>query len=403
MTRALNVVVVINSPFPKYAGGRERWISQFLDRLSSGDRVLLLTRAPRCWKKWKHPVDNHNKSHRSMRVPYLLPFSEQHKWTYPFFLLDYLFFGTAVLLLSLLKMNQRVSWLYLNPGIEAFPLLFGVASKSSAIFTRSDWAREFSWDTCGVIRRVSTFLERHTYKNTGIVFLNGWDTQRRLVSGRLLDSGRSDRVKVVPNGIDPKLFREKPIYETNQDPSRNLKVCVVSTLRSIKRTDELVQSIPFVLKKYPQVEFVFAGKGDPSRYMRGLKELRTNSNVRFLGHVEDVPNLLRDCDISLCFSGGTGVSNALLESLAAGCAVIAHRSPIYIQLIEHEKTGLLSSAKPEKIAYNICRLIEDRDLRIRLAENGRHLSFNFSIDNLIDEVRNDLLILQHRRHARICT
>jgi glycosyltransferase involved in cell wall biosynthesis len=45
--------------------------------------------------------------------------------------------------------------------------------------------------------------------------------------------------------------------------------------------------------------------------------------VEFLGEVEDPSGLLRDADVFVLASSAEGMSNALLEAMAAGCACVA--------------------------------------------------------------------------------
>ena len=66
------------------------------------------------------------------------------------------------------------------------------------------------------------------------------------------------------------------------------------------------------------------------------------------------------------------MSNAVLEALAAGRAVVASAIPGMDELIEHEKSGLLIEADdPDTLAGAIARLHEDPTLRERLGSAGR--------------------------------
>jgi glycosyltransferase involved in cell wall biosynthesis len=81
--------------------------------------------------------------------------------------------------------------------------------------------------------------------------------------------------------------------------------------------------------KRPNVEFLVAGTSDDrdpdsiqASHLAGLGE------VRFLGLVEDMPNLLRECDI-VCLPTryGEGIPRILIEAAASGLAPIASNRP----------------------------------------------------------------------------
>jgi hypothetical protein len=73
-----------------------------------------------------------------------------------------------------------------------------------------------------------------------------------------------------------------------------------------------------------------------------------------------------------------------VESLALGRAVIGGRAGALPETVGHGRGGLLSASVLE-LQQNICRLIEDQELRARLAEAGQHWSsYHYSHDAVID-------------------
>ena len=70
------------------------------------------------------------------------------------------------------------------------------------------------------------------------------------------------------------------------------------------------------------------------------------------------------------------------EAMLCGEAVACTNNLGYQEMAKHEKTALLSPVKnPQLLAENIIRLIEDDELRIKLAYNGlKYIKDNFSWD-----------------------
>jgi glycosyltransferase involved in cell wall biosynthesis len=95
------------------------------------------------------------------------------------------------------------------------------------------------------------------------------------------------------------------------------------------------------------------------------------SRLCFLGERPDATQLMQAADFLVLPSHFEGLSNALLEAMAAGCPVIASAVGGSVELIEHGRTGLLfPSDDPGAFATLIARMA-DPDLRTRLAQAGR--------------------------------
>lgn len=98
------------------------------------------------------------------------------------------------------------------------------------------------------------------------------------------------------------------------------------------------------------------------------------SDLRFLGERSDAAALMQAADFLVLPSHFEGLSNALLEAMAAGCPVIASAVGGSPELIEHERTGLLFPDN-DAAAFASCmsRLCADTRLRARLAHEAREL------------------------------
>ena len=102
----------------------------------------------------------------------------------------------------------------------------------------------------------------------------------------------------------------------------------------------------------------------------------------FLGHRTDIASLLACCDIGVLASRTEGLPNAVLEYMAAGLPVVATTVGGIPEIIEHEVNGLLiPSENPAALSGALLRLLNDEQMRKRLAEAGRErvlARFNFA-------------------------
>lgn len=97
-----------------------------------------------------------------------------------------------------------------------------------------------------------------------------------------------------------------------------------------------------------------------------------HSQVAFLGERADVTLLMQAADFLVLPSREEGLSNALLEAMAAGCPVIASAVGGNPELVEHAQTGLLFPGD-DRAALSLCisRLVSDPELRHILSGQAR--------------------------------
>lgn len=99
--------------------------------------------------------------------------------------------------------------------------------------------------------------------------------------------------------------------------------------------------------------------------------LGIRDQVRFLGERADTTQLMQAADMLILPSHEEGLSNALLEAMAAGCPVIASAVGGNLELIDHEHTGLLFPDDSRVVlAEAMSRLIDDPVLRQRLSQQA---------------------------------
>jgi phosphatidylinositol glycan class A protein len=67
-----------------------------------------------------------------------------------------------------------------------------------------------------------------------------------------------DRISVIPNAVDSSRFSPDP---TKRFPLNKINIVVVSRLTYRKGIDLLVDIIPAMCKKYPEVYFIIGGDG----------------------------------------------------------------------------------------------------------------------------------------------
>jgi glycosyltransferase involved in cell wall biosynthesis len=198
----------------------------------------------------------------------------------------------------------------------------------------------------------------------------------------LADEGMaSDRVIVLENGVDLTRF---PKRDRPQTQSR--RIGVVANLREVKGLDVFIRAASLVVSRFPTAIFHIAGEGDELESLQRLSnELGLSQNLVFEGTVRDIPRFLAELDIAVLPSRSEGMSNALLEYMAAGKAIVATAVGGNTSLIEDDVHGLLvPSENPGALAERIGRLLDDPMLADRLGHAARRrVESNYSREAMV--------------------
>jgi glycosyltransferase involved in cell wall biosynthesis len=179
------------------------------------------------------------------------------------------------------------------------------------------------------------------------------------------------RVAVIENGVDLDRFMISPPGVADSPPCR--RVGIVANLRPVKALDVFIHAANAIRRALPGTTFHIAGEGESRPELErlaaacGLRE-----RVHFEGSVRDVPAFLGTLDVAVLCSHSESLSNALLEYMASGKAVVATSVGGNITLIRDGVDGILvPPGDPAVLAEGVLRLLRDRDLAGRLGSAAR--------------------------------
>lgn len=180
-----------------------------------------------------------------------------------------------------------------------------------------------------------------------------------------------DRVVVVPNGIDLDRFKHIPLWQP-KTAGVPWKVGMVGNLREVKGPDVLIRAANLVLQDHPNTRFEIAGDGDPTPYQQLIDELGLKNTVTLIGSVSNVPAFLETLDVAVLPSRAEGLSNSLLEYMAAGRPIVATDVGGNGEVIRNGVNGLLVPSNDfSELGRTIVRLLDGPKLAANLAWAGR--------------------------------
>lgn len=162
---------------------------------------------------------------------------------------------------------------------------------------------------------------------------------------------------------------------------------ITARLRPEKAIDVLLDAFATVHRERPEAFLVIAGGGSD----REALEARAHGlgldgqAVAFLGHRDDIPEILSGFDAYVLPSRAEGIATSVLEALVMGLPTVAARTGGIPESVIHEQTGLLVDAEDAVgLAKAMIRMMDDPELRARLSANARRLvRERFSVDALV--------------------
>jgi len=182
---------------------------------------------------------------------------------------------------------------------------------------------------------------------------------------------RADQIELIPNGVEVADIAPKASYGQNGI----VRATFAGRLDEAKGLDVLLAAIQQLTLQSPAVvcQLVVFGKGPLKRQLEeSAMVMGVADQVCFAGEVRDVPAQLIASDIFVLPSRAEGISNALLEAMAAGLPCITTDVPGNNTLIQHERNGLLvEKDNARALARAIHRLVDDCALRERLGRGAR--------------------------------
>ncbi|MDH3579565.1 MAG: glycosyltransferase family 4 protein [Hyphomicrobiales bacterium] len=162
--------------------------------------------------------------------------------------------------------------------------------------------------------------------------------------------------------------------------------------RANKRQEDLLRSVPRVLRVFPDAKFLFVGSGwgeegeaDLKEIQALVRELCVTDAVAFTGFRSDVADILVDIDISVQASLSENLGGTI-ESLLLERPLVATRVGGMVDSVQDGVTGLLvPPLDPVSLGDAIIRLLRDPDWAKSMARDGRELMLErFTLDKTVE-------------------
>jgi glycosyltransferase involved in cell wall biosynthesis len=186
----------------------------------------------------------------------------------------------------------------------------------------------------------------------------------------------ASKIDVLYNGVDLAQFSgmgDRTSLDRMGIPRKARIVGIVANYRPVKDLPMFLRAASLIAARHDDAVFLLVGTGSLGQSLQDLAEqLGILGKVFFTDGAGSVPGYLPFLEVGCLSSLREGFSNAILEYMAAGLAVVATDVGGNREAVVEGVTGFLTPAGDEKaFAQGVISLLDDNDLRKTMGKTGR--------------------------------
>ena len=291
----------------------------------------------------------------------------------------------------------------LDPVSVGLPALIAARLRGKHFFLKvvGDYAWEQSVQRFGVTHMLDTFVKRTEGYPPLVLWLKWIESfvakgaKQIVVPSNYLKTiveawgVRTDKIVVIPNAYDGVEVTAR--REVLRDMLKFKGTLMMSAGRLVpwKGFAGLIKLVPNLKKQFPDLKLLIAGSGpDYEKLERLAEELGIAEDVILTGSLErDVlSRYIKVADVFTLNTSYEGFSHQLLEVMAVGTPLVTTRVGGNPELVEHEKNGLLvKRGNAKELETALLRVLHDKALATRLAQNGRKRIREFGKERMVKD------------------
>ena len=221
------------------------------------------------------------------------------------------------------------------------------------------------------------FLGRYILRDVSIAIVLSKEEKKQL----LLMGLESDKVRVIPNGVNLLEFADPPKKGTFREKyfigNGERIILFLGRITREKGLDLLVSAFSKLVEQLRGLRLVIAGPSDLD-YLVSLKKLivskKIEDNVLFTGLLvgKEKLSVYVDADVFVLSSHFEGLSFTVLEACASGVpVVITHHCNI--PEVADYKAGFVVGRNEEEIRNAVFTILSDERIKRELGSNGRKM------------------------------
>jgi glycosyltransferase involved in cell wall biosynthesis len=203
----------------------------------------------------------------------------------------------------------------------------------------------------------------------------------------------ADRVRLLPSGVDTKMFCPGPparqILDQWEIAPGGRVILFMGTIYRFSGLDKVIRDFPILLRKHPKAKLVIVGAGEDESRLRQLSgENGVEQNVVFAGlrSYAELPDIIRSSDVcinpfELNEITAKILPTKLFQYLACGIPVLATELPGTVPFLSGEEHGVVYCGL-ENFVERLSDVLSNDALRSDLGRRGVALATQYEWENI---------------------
>ncbi len=253
--------------------------------------------------------------------------------------------------------------------------------------------------------KIILFIERFlAKKSTKIIAISNLQKNDLLNKYRICNE---EKIVVVPLGFDLSKFTENNLEKRNKIRNEflvedyELLITIIGRVVPIKNHRLFIDAFIYCKEKSNiKIKGLIVGDGSKTKdiinyankkgMLTSYKTIsRKNIDFIFSSWRSDIDSILAASDVVCLTSINEGTPVSIIESMASATASISTNVGGVSDIIENNISGIVCSMEVNDYGENLLKMIEDHDLRHKLAKNGKNISLeNFNYNKLVFNIES---------------
>lgn len=276
------------------------------------------------------------------------------------------------------------------PGLEA--LLYAKLTKTPIVGTHHTILSEFMKGSPAWVIKAALHYNSWYYSRCAFV-----SAPSQVLINEMVEYGLDTDYEAMSNPIDVAHFSRA------QSDIHNSTILYAGRLSEDKHVEVIIQSLPKVREKIPDIRLLIAGRGAAEPALRALaKKLSVEKNVEFLGFVpkENLPETYKECSLFVIMSTSESQSLVLMQAMAAGKPVIGADSRALPEYITHDVGRVVEPGNDAELADEIIAILSDPTKAREMGAAGIAKVANYLPQEIADRWQNIYTHAINHKHGK---
>ncbi len=236
---------------------------------------------------------------------------------------------------------------------------------------------------------ISKTIEQYLVQFTDMTICETGNDFLDAVKNRIADK---EKTVIIPNAVNVSEFanlrKDFDLVNNLGFNKDNFIIGNVSRFDEQKNQKLIIQAAYFLVKKYPDIRFVFIGSGSRLRQMQDLvRESNLEDYILFAGESGGLKKYYSIFDIFVFPTLWEGMPFVMLEAMASRRAIICSNIPNLLELVKPNYSALvIDPNNMDDLFQKISSLYANKELRETLAQNAMIESTQYDESEIVPKV-----------------